>query len=71
MGKYKLVRSIRLVGIFLLVYVEHTLADYVSEVESGSVRTGIMGMLVSECVSGIQNREGEGEGEGWRDGEMK
>ena len=44
---YIQVKSLRLVGIFLLVYIQSKHMAHVKEVEAESVPTGIMGMVVS------------------------
>lgn len=59
------VKSLRLVGIFLLVYIQTKHMKYVSEVEAESVPTGIMGMVVSidpnnsdniTCINPVTNK---------------
>lgn len=42
---YKLLKHIRLVGILLVVYVRESIMSRVSDVSTGSVSTGILGML--------------------------
>ena len=42
------VKTIRLVGILLVVFVKNEHLHYVSEVEAETVATGIMGLMVRE-----------------------
>lgn len=45
------VKTIRLVGILLLVFVEKKHLPHVSEVDASTVATGIMGLMVRSVVS--------------------
>ena len=45
---YKLLKHIRLVGILLVVYVRESIMSRISDVSTGSVSTGILGMLGEE-----------------------
>ena len=42
------VKTIRLVGILLLVFVKNKYLPYVSQVDAETVATGIMGLMVRE-----------------------
>lgn len=42
------VKSLRLVGVLLIVYVKEVLAQHVKYIDTDNVPTGIMGMLV--CI---------------------
>ena len=46
-GKYKRIHSVRLVGMLLVVFVEQSVARFVTEVDSDEIATGIMGIMVS------------------------
>ena len=46
-GTYKCVRAVRMVGVYLLVYCKGSLAQRISEVDSDSVATGVLGIIVS------------------------
>ena len=48
---YLQISCIRLVGILLVVYVEHKLVRYITDVDSDLVPCGIMGHLVSYMVT--------------------
>jgi len=39
--------SVRMVGVFLLVYIRQDLFQFVSDVESEMVQTGMLGLMVS------------------------
>ena len=58
LGRYDLVQSVRLVGMMMLVFVQESLLPYVTEVESDTVATGLLGVAVSETVT----TGGSGEG---------
>ena len=42
---YRQLKHVRLVGILLVVYVRESMAERVTDVTTGMVSTGIMGML--------------------------
>ncbi|XP_055954801.1 type II inositol 1,4,5-trisphosphate 5-phosphatase [Patella vulgata] len=44
-AKYRRVKSVRLVGVMLLVYIQEKYTDYVTLVDSDTVATGIMGFM--------------------------
>jgi phosphatidylinositol-bisphosphatase len=44
-GKYKRIHSVRLVGMLLVVFVEQSVARFVTEVDSDEIATGIMGIM--------------------------
>lgn len=46
-GYYRCVRAIRMVGVYLLVYCKGKLYSYITEVDSDSVATGVLGIIVS------------------------
>ena len=46
-GTYRCVRSIRMMGVYLLVYCRGKLFSNISEVDSDSVATGVLGIIVS------------------------
>ena len=43
---------VRLVGILLLVYIKHDLSQFVSDVETDTVMTGMLGLMVRVCSVG-------------------
>lgn len=46
-GQYELIRSVRLVGMLLAVFIKLELYDDVDDIDTKYVGTGIMGMMVS------------------------
>lgn len=50
LGRYKLVQSVRLVGMMLLVLVQDSLLPHISEVDTDTIATGLLGVAVSECM---------------------
>ena len=50
-GTYKCVKAIRMVGVYLLVYCRGKLYSNISEVDSDSVATGVLGIIVSSRLS--------------------
>lgn len=44
-AKYKKVKSVRLVGILLMVYIQEKLSKYVNFIDADTVATGIMGIM--------------------------
>ena len=43
---YRQLCCVRLVGILLLVYIKHDLSRFVSDVETDTVMTGMLGLMV-------------------------
>ena len=43
-------KSIRLVGILLMVFVKNKLLSHITEVDAESVATGIMGLMVGKLA---------------------
>lgn len=44
-------KSVRLVGILLMVYIQEKLSKYVNFIDADTVATGIMGIMVCAIVS--------------------
>ena len=55
---------VRLVGILLLVYIKYPLFGFVSDVETETVMTGMLGLMVRVCSECEVERERDGGGSG-------
>jgi len=44
-GKYTMVKTVDLVGIFLIIFVKENLCEYISKIESIIIKTGLMGTM--------------------------
>ena len=55
---------VRLVGILLLVYIKYPLFGFVSDVETETVMTGMLGLMVRVCSECEVERERDGDGSG-------
>jgi hypothetical protein len=45
LGKYTIVKTSNLVGIYMIIFIKENLCEYISKIESCTIKTGLMGTL--------------------------